>query len=250
MNNEQGNSFSQQRKYLGVFCFFSFQEIKNLDWRYSVGLYNFNKIPLACSRGGCFFLLCVGLPEPLIFQRHLKRKHGIPSQCVAFSGCRQRRFLKKLAQKVRKKRLCLIMKVKQKLAVPDNLWRKMLPYAWSEEELKFGKVVVDDGRSAAWQLSCRPAALFSPVCLPWSARPTEMKDKDSHLFPIAGVDNCPIQEPWNIELKATLKEMKEIVWNSLSQIYIPRCPILLSYPFPHLFGMSQIPCEFIPEERH
>lgn len=102
MNNEQGNSFSQQRKYLGVFCPFSFQEIKNLDWRYSVGLYNFNKIPLACSRGGCFFLLCVGPSEPLIFQRHLKRKHGIPSQCVAFSGCRQRRFSKKLAQKVRK----------------------------------------------------------------------------------------------------------------------------------------------------
>lgn len=41
--------------------------------------------------------------ETLIFQRHLKRKHGIPSQCVGFSGPVWRRFLKKITQNVRKK---------------------------------------------------------------------------------------------------------------------------------------------------
>lgn len=87
MNNEQGNSFSKQRKYLEVFCLFSFQEIKKSWLEVQCGLYNFHKIPLSCCRGGCLFLLCVGPPETLIFQRHLKRKHGIPSQCVAFSGC-------------------------------------------------------------------------------------------------------------------------------------------------------------------
>jgi len=76
---------------------------------------------------GLVFFVCVGPPETLIFQRHLKRKHGIPSQCVRFSGSAQR-FLRKIIQKVRKKRVCLITDVGQKLAIPANPWRKILPY--------------------------------------------------------------------------------------------------------------------------
>lgn len=98
-----------------------------------------------------------------------------------------------------------------------------------------------DSKSAAWQLSCRPETLFSPACLPWSWRPTEMKDKDIvTFFPLLG---CVIQEPWNMNWRPVLKKWKKYYETPCCRSTSTACPILLSYPFPH-------PCDIIPEKKH